>query len=449
MTNASPDERAASPYSAGYLRYALGLLCLVYVVNFVDRQVLAILLQSIKEDLGLTDLQLGLLSGTAFGLFYATLGIPIARLADHFSRKGVIAICLAIWSAMTALCGTAAGFAMLLVYRIGVGIGEAGGSPPAHSLISDYFPPERRATALGVFSLGVPLGILVGFLSGGWLDQALGWRQAFIVVGLPGLLVAVVVALTLKEPPRGLSEGLQTDSGTPPTAWDVIRFLWRARSFRHVSLGSALYAFVGYSITNWAPSFLARSHAMEPGAIGTSLALIIGVGGGLGVYLGGVLGDRLSVRNPRGLIWVPTAALVLSFPFGFVIYTTSNTTLALGLLTIPSFLGLMFQAPAFAITQSLATPKMRATAAAVLLFVINIIGLAVGPALTGALSDALEPRLGDDSLRYALLIVSTVVLWAAFHFYRAGRTLVEDRDYARQAAEREAAGERIWGDPAR
>ncbi len=185
QTNDSPGDRPL--YSTGYLRYALGLLCVVYVVNFVDRQVLAILLQSIKRDLQLSDLQLGLLSGTAFGLFYATLGIPIARLADRFSRKGVIAISIAIWSGMTALCGSASGFAALLVYRVGVGVGEAGGSPPAHSIISDYFPPERRATALGIFSLGVPLGILVGFLAGGWLDQTLGWRLAFVVVGLPGL----------------------------------------------------------------------------------------------------------------------------------------------------------------------------------------------------------------------------------------------------------------------
>jgi len=216
-SEALPEVVAAKStpyYSQGYLRYALGLLCLVYVVNFVDRQVLAILLQSIKDDLALSDLQLGLLSGTAFGLFYATLGIPIARLADRYSRKGVIAICLTIWSGMTALCGTAGGFATLLLYRVGVGVGEAGGSPPAHSMISDYFPPEKRATALGIFSLGVPLGILVGFMAGGWLDQALGWRQAFIVVGLPGIAVALVVALTLREPPRGLSEGLRSAQGS-------------------------------------------------------------------------------------------------------------------------------------------------------------------------------------------------------------------------------------------
>jgi MFS family permease len=440
MAHASPETRESDRYSPAYLRYALGLLCVVYVVNFVDRQVLAILLQSIKTDLGLTDLQLGLLSGTAFGLFYATLGIPIARLADRSSRKGVIAVCTAIWSAMTALCGTASGFASLLLYRVGVGIGEAGGSPPAHSLISDYFPPARRATALGIFSLGVPFGILVGFLAGGWLDQTLGWRQAFIVVGLPGLAVAALAALTLREPPRGHSEGLTSDAHNAPSTAQVVRFLWRMRSFRHLSLGSALYAFVGYSVTNWSPSFLARSHGMESGEIGTALAFIIGIGGGAGIYLGGVLADRLSIRDPLGRIRVPAIAQFLSLPFGFIIYTTDDTTLALALFTIPAFLGLMYQGPAFAVTQSLATPKMRATAAAILLFVINIIGLAVGPALTGALSDALEPAFGEDSLRYALLLVSLVLGWSGFHFYRAGKTLVADLEVARRASEREAAG---------
>jgi MFS family permease len=212
------------------------------------------------------------------------------------------------------------------------------------------------------------------------------------------------------------------------------------RSFRHLSLGSALYAFVGYSVTNWSPSFLARSHGMESGEIGTALAFIIGIGGGAGIYLGGVLADRLSIRDPLGRIRVPAIAQFLSLPFGFIIYTTDDTTLALALFTIPAFLGLMYQGPAFAVTQSLATPKMRATAAAILLFVINIIGLAVGPALTGALSDALEPAFGEDSLRYALLLVSLVLGWSGFHFYRAGKTLVADLEVARRASEREAAG---------
>ena len=253
-----------------------------------------------------------------------------------------------------------------------------------------------------------------------------------------------MTALTLREPPRGLSEGLQTDSVAPTTAADVIRLLWRARSFRHLSMASALYAFVGYSVVTWSPSFLARSHHMEQGDIGTALALIFGIGGGLGIYLGGVIADRLSVTNPLGRVRVPMWAQLLGFPFGFVVYTTDNTVLCLALFTIPAFLGLMFQGPAFAITQSLVTPSMRATAAAVLLFVINIVGLAIGPALTGAISDALEPSFGDDSLRYALLIVSMAVAWSGFHFYRAGKTLVADLDLARAASERESAGLSIW-----
>ena len=445
---ASPDVAAGPPtYSAGYLRYALGLLTLVYVVNFVDRQILAILLQSIKADLGLSDFQLGLLGGTAFGLFYATLGVPIARLADVYTRKGVMAVCLTIWSVMTALCGVATGFWSLLALRVGVGVGEAGGSPPAHSMISDYFPAEKRATALGVFSLGVPLGILVGFMAGGWLDESLGWRTAFMVVGLPGVGLALVVALTLREPPRGLSDVDVSNArqAVPPSAREAARFLWRSRSFRHASLGSALYAFVGYSITNWAPPFLIRSHGMSVSEVGTWLALIIGIGGGLGIYLGGVLSDRMSLDDVRWRVWVPAIAMALALPFGFVGYTTSNTTLALVMLIPPSFLGLMYQAPALALVQSLATPAMRATAGAILLFVINIVGLAMGPAVTGLVSDALEPRFGDDALRYAILITSLALAWSSLHFMLAARTVADDLAFARAATEREARGESIWG----
>lgn len=430
---------AVASFSPSYLRYALGLLCTVYVVNFVDRQILAILLPSIKAELSLTDTQLGLLSGTAFGLFYATLGVPIARLADRVSRKWVITVCLSLWSGMTALCGSAGGFTSLLAFRVGVGVGEAGGSPPAHSLISDYFPPSLRATALAIFSLGVPFGILVGFLAGGWLSESLGWRRAFLVVGLPGLLLAGLVALTLREPPRGHSEGLHSDAATP-TALDVIRFLWSAPTFRHLSLASGLYAFVGYSVINWVPSFLIRTHQMTSGEVGAWLALIVGVGGGIGNYLGGVLADRFGARDERRRALVPAIAMAFAAPFSLVIYTTQSATLALVFLVLPTGLGLMYQAPAFAITQSLATPKMRATAAAVLLFVINIIGLALGPLATGALSDALEPRFGTDSLRWALLIVSSLFVWSALHFYLASRTLARDFEHARLAGLREARG---------
>ncbi len=432
-------SHAAPTYSRAYLRYALGLLCAVYVVNFVDRQILAILLQSIKEDLGLTDTQLGLLSGTAFGIFYATLGVPIARIADRVSRKWVIAVCLALWSAMTALCGSAGAFASLLVYRVGVGVGEAGGSPPAHSLISDYFPPERRATALAVFSLGVPFGILVGFLAGGFLNESLGWRLAFVVVGLPGVLLALIVAATLREPPRGHSEGL-TSAGAAPTAMQVIAFLWESRSFRHLSFASALYAFVGYSVISWAPSFLIRTHAMSAAEAGTWLALIIGIGGAIGNYAGGVLADRWAERDPRGRTLLPAVAMACAFPFSVGIWVTDSAAVALALLAAPTAFGLMYQAPTFAVTQFLATPRMRATAAAVLLFVINIIGLALGPWATGALSDALAPRAGADSLRWSLCVVSLLLAWAALHFWLASRTLPADLARVREASAREARG---------
>jgi len=436
MSSISPRQPAPG-FSTAYTRYALGLLSVVYVVNFVDRQVLSILLESIKLDLGLRDVELGLLSGTAFGLFYATLGIPIARLADTFSRKIVIVVSLALWSLMTALCGMASSFALLLLYRVGVGVGEAGGSPPAHALISDFFPPEKRGAALGIFSLGVPLGILVGLMAGGWLDETLGWRTAFVVVGLPGLVLSLVVALTLREPPRGMADGLGPPSRTF-SAREVIDFLWRSRSFRHTAMGSALYAFVGYSFVNWAPSFLKRSHGMESGEVGTWLALIIGIGGGVGVYAGGWLSDRWAETDVRGRSLLPALAMVASLPCWAAVYSTQSTGWALAMMVPPAAFGLMYQAPALAITQGLSMPAMRATAGAVLLFVLNIVGLAMGPAVTGWLSDILEPRYGAESLRYALMIVSLILAPAAYEFWRASRTLSADLAFVQTAQRQEA-----------
>jgi len=423
-------------YTPAYLRYALGLLCLVYAVNYLDRQILAILLQSIKQELRLSDAQLGLLSGTAFGLFYATLGVPIARLADRSSRRGVMVVCLALWSLMTALCGTASSFALLLAYRIGVGVGEAGGSPPAHSMISDYFPPERRATALGVFALGVPLGHLIGNAAGGWLDEVVGWRLALVAAGAPGLALALLVALTLREPARGYSEGLAHEAAAAPTTGEVLSFLWRSRSFRNLAFGAALNGFYAYSIMMWTPAFLMRSHGMGAAETGAWLAAILGIGGAAGNYFGGVLGDRWARSDPRSRLWLPGILVAAGFPFAFVAVTASDRATALLGLAPAMLLGSASTAPQFAAAQFLATPAMRATAAAVYLFAVNIVGLGLGPLAIGWLSDALAPRYGDASLARALLVASAALVWSGFHFFRAGRTFEADLEHARRTATR-------------
>jgi MFS family permease len=376
-------------YTAGYTNYVLGVLVVVYIFNFIDRQILAILAQSIKEELLLSDTQIGLLSGMAFGIFYATLGIPIARLADRSSRVNVIAVCLTIWSAMTALSGMAMNFWQLLIARIGVGIGEAGGSPPSHSLIADYFAPNKRSSALGVYALGIPIGILFGNLAGGWINEYFGWRNAFLVVGIPGVALAILMKMTIKEPPRGYSEGRVPSRIEVPFS-KVLNTMWGYRSFRQLSLGAATQAFVGYGAIAWMPSFLIRTHDMSSGQVGTALGLIIGIAGGLGTFAGGFICDRLGVNNVKWYMWVPAIAFLITVPFGAAVYLTGNLYLSLAFYCVPAFLVNLYTGPTFGMTQSLAPLAMRASASALLLFIINIIGLVFGPTTVGMLSDLLN-----------------------------------------------------------
>ncbi|MFU8815257.1 MAG: spinster family MFS transporter [Pseudomonadales bacterium] len=412
-------------FSEGARRYALGVLVVVYTFNFIDRQILSILLEPIKQDLGLSDTQLGLLTGFAFAAFYATLGIPIARYADRSNRRNLIAWALALWSGMTAVSGFAQNFWHLLLARIGVGVGEAGCSPPAHSIIADYYPAHRRATALGIYSLGIPVGILFGFLAGGWINEFFGWRVAFFVVGVPGIALAVVVRFSMREPRRGMAEG-RTVTSEQPGIMETFRYLWEKRSFRHLAFGGALTAFVGYGVVTWMPAFLMRTHGMQTGEIGTWLGLILGIPGGIGIALGGYLADRYGARDTRWFLWIVTVALLAAMPFAVGVYFAQSPYLALLLLVIPVALGNFYQATTFAQTQGLVTLRMRAVAAAVLLFILNIIGLGLGPQFTGILSDLLRPQYGDDSLRWALMICSLVNIWAAYHFYMAGKYLKHD-----------------------
>jgi len=425
-------------FSEATRRYALSVLIVVYTFNFIDRQILSILMEPIKQDLGLSDTQLGLLSGFAFAAFYATLGIPIARFADRSNRRNLIAVALAVWSAMTAVSGLAQNFWHLLFARIGVGVGEAGCSPPAHSMIADYYPAERRATALGLYSLGIPIGILFGFLAGGWINELFGWRMAFFVVGVPGLILAVVMRMTVKEPRRGMAEG-RASTAEQPSIGETFRYLWAKRAFRHLALGGALTAFVGYGVTSWMPSFLMRSYGMQTGEIGTWLGLILGIPGGIGIVYGGWLADRLGARDQRWYMWMVAIALLACVPFSVGVYLSPTAFMALMFLIIPVALGNFYQATTFSQVQGLSTLKMRAVAAAVLLFILNIIGLGLGPQAVGIISDQLRPQFGDESLRYSLLICGFVNIWAAWHYFLAGKYLKEDLAATARDEERAAA----------
>lgn len=417
----------------GYRGYVLGLLVLVGVLGWVDRNVFAVLLESIKLDLGFSDTQLGLLGGLAFGLFYATLGLPVAWLADRYNRRNLLALALGTWSLMTALCGLATGFAALFMARVGVGIGEAGATPPSHSLVADYFAPERRAFALGVLSLYIPLGFVLGFLGGGWLNDAFGWRTAFLVVGLPGVAIACWLRFGLREPPRGLSENAR-DSGVTPTLWHTLSWLWRRPSLRHLPLGGAAFGIGAFAAALWLPAYFMRSFELTSSQAGAWMALAYGIGGGTGVIVGGWLADRIVRRthDERWYAWGSALAVLASVPFAAAVYVSSDRVVVVMCLLCATWFGHMFLGPVTALVQRLAGLRRRAVAAAYYLFLVNSIASGVGPVAAGIASDRLAASLGQDSLRFALLLIVTAAsLWAAAHFVLAARTLREDGEAAR------------------
>lgn len=428
-TNSTESQH--NPYAepkAAY--YALGLLTVVYSFNFIDRQLLAILQEAIKADLSLSDGQLGLLTGFAFAVFYVTAGIPIARWADHSNRRNIVALALAVWSGMTALSGLVGNYAQLLAARVGVGVGEAGGSPPSHSIISDIFPPHRRASALGFYSMGVSFGILFGFLLGGWLNEFFGWRVAFMVVGIPGVFLAVLVRYTMAEPIRGLSENKQV-SDEPTSFGQVLSVLWASKAFRHIGLGAALNAFASYSTSNWTASFMIRSHDMSTGELGTWLALIMGFGGAVGVFCGGLIADRLAPRDKRWYVWLPALAGLIALPFMASVYLVEGRYAALMCMIVPAVMSNVYLGNAIATTHGLVGMRMRAMSSAILFFVLNIIGLGAGPWTVGVVSDYLSASQGTESLRYAMLYILPVVsFWSVCHFYLASRTLRADLENA-------------------
>jgi MFS family permease len=416
-----PDSAADRRYA----NYVLAILFLVYVFNFIDRTILSILVEDVKRDLGVSDTAMGFLTGIAFALFYTIAGIPIARWADVGVRRSIIALGLLVWSLMTAASGLAQNYGQLVAARIGVGVGEAAGSPPAHSLLADYFPPERRATVLSLYSSGIYVGVLFGYLAGGWVNEFFGWRQAFFVVGLPGVALALLVRFSIREPPRGHSERVVEVAAPEP--WQVVfRFLWSLPSFRHLAFGAGMAAFSGYGFAQWAPTFLRRVHDMGSGEVGTWLGLIIGFGGLLGAPLGGWLADRWGGVDVRWYAWIPGISAVVGIPFALCFLLIDSVTPAL-LVYIPAVVfSAMYLGPTLAMIQAMVKLRMRAMASAVLFLILNLIGLGLGPQAVGALSDLLKASYGDEALRYALVIVSFSGLWAAIHYALAARTLAND-----------------------
>lgn len=407
-------------------RYAMAILAIVYMFNFIDRQILAILLPAIRDEFQVGDTWLGFLTGTAFALFYVTLGVPIARYADKANRRNLVAASLAVWSGMTAISGFAANIWHLTLARIGVGIGEAGCSPSAHSMIADYYPPEQRSTAMGVYTLGISAGIMLAYLAGGWVAQNIGWREAFFIVGVPGLLLAAVVRFTVVEPQRGVSEN-RKDSGTQPAMREVLGFLLARRSFVHMGVAAGLSSFVGYAVINFIPSFISRSYGMGLANLGLWLGIIFGIAGGLGFFFGGFLADRFAAKGRRKSFYFLALATSLAALFNVAVFLAPSVAWCLALLAVPTIVSNFYLAPVLAQAQSLVALRMRAVASAIVLLLINIIGLALGPLFTGMLSDFLEPALGTESMRYSLVLVSSLILpWAAFHYYQAGQTIEQD-----------------------
>jgi MFS family permease len=426
--SAQPHPESAS-YSPAYRTYVLVVLFLTYVVNVMDRGVLASLLQSISLEFKLTDGQLGFLASLPFAVFYSTLGIPIAAWADRTVRRNVLAGACALWSAATAACGLAFNFTSLVVGRALTAVGEAGGTPPSHSLISDYFSRAGRATALSVYALGVPAGAVLGNLIGGRGNDLFGWRLTFVLVGVPGLIIALLVWLTVREPPRGLSEAVVAKNiEKAPPLWNVVKFLASYASFRHMCLAAGLHSVVWYAGSQLNNTFFIRSHGMSATEAGNWVALFAGVGA-VGTLLGGLLSDRLSTRtgDRRWYMWVPGIATLVMVPFQFVSYLSNDLQLVIPSFCIMIVLASMFFGPSFAVSQTLATLRSRAAATSFLLLVQTFVGMGLGPLIAGQISDFVAADVGpQQGLRYGLCIVGLVNVWAALHYFLGAKTIREN-----------------------
>jgi MFS family permease len=413
-------------FSSGYKRYVTVVLLAAYVFNRADAAMFGFLMEPIKQEFGLSDGQLGFLAGPAMVLFYAALGIPVARLADRSSRVNIMSIAIAFWSCIVALSSAVTSFWHFALARVGVGVGEAGFSAVAQSLITDYHRPTERTRALSIFMLGIPLGKVVSSLVAGWINQLYGWRMVFLVAGLPGIALALLMKGTIKEPPRPSLDHARATSAVQVPLRAVFARFWRQRSLRHLALGTALGNVVCFSLLAWTPAFFLRNHAMNSGELGTWLAVVSGVGGSLGVWLGGYLTSRLQDWRVRlRLIALVTALLA---PVGVAALWISPKEIALMILMITYLFMFFFFGPAFSLVQELAGATMRATMASVFILLQTLAGGVVGVQVLGVLSDALAALASNngEALRWSMTCTCLLALWAAVHFVKAGRSILED-----------------------
>jgi len=405
-------------FDARRANYALGLLLVVMVVNHIDRNILNILIGPIKQEFGVSDTAIGFLTGPVFAIFYTLAGMPLAFLADRTSRKQVLVVGLALWSLMTAVQGQVRAFWQLTSARLLVGVGEATCAPNSHAILSDYFPPERRASALGIFSLGGHIGMLIGFAFGGYAVDTLGWRTAFVVVGLPGVLLAALVALSLREPPR-----VQASASS---FGETLRAMVRKPTFRQSTLAASLYTLSAYGFNVWGNSFLIRVHGWSATRAGLWFGVATGLTGIAGTIVAGRISDRLWRRDPRWAPWIGSIGGVAMLPFSFGFLLSPDPYLALASYSIQVFLSTFWMGPTFATVQALAEPRMRSQSSALTLLTLNVIGMGLGPQIIGLLSDLLHSSFGAQGLRWALFAPALCAPWAALHGWLASRTLKRD-----------------------
>lgn len=404
-------------------------LLIVYILNFLDRQIVNILAEPIKGELGLSDTQLGLLAGPAFAVFYAVLGIPIARYADNAktNRVWLISICLAIWSAMTAICGVAQNFVQLALARIGVGVGEAGCTPAAHSLIADSVPPEKRSSAIAFFGLGIPIGGLLGLIIGGVVNDQYGWRVALMLVGMPGILLAFVLPLLIRDPRRCADSAHFNTAGSPVKAKlsikDAVREVFASKAYLYVFIAASFTAFLSYGKGLWTISFFIRSHGLSTTEAGLAMAVALGISGIIGTWLGGKMADVFGKRDKRHILTLPAVGMAIAAPILFAGYWAEDWRVAVALLILPTILNSAYYGPAYGCVQGLVRPEARAIAASLVVFGQNLIGLGMGPLLFGMLSDWLQPMAGDESVRWVLYGAAWLGLIPAFFFWRASLRL--------------------------